>query len=97
MGPFRSFSPFRFLASKHFAGSLRSPAFAGGLLMYIQLRISLSVSSSLLILMGLAIWPFIPTRRASCLSSSKALAVMARMGMSRSPAVSRDRMALAVS
>ena len=41
---------------------------------------SISVST----LIGLGICPFMPLRMASCLSSSKALAVMARMGMRES-------------
>ena len=42
---------------------------------------SRSVSRRISVLMGLAIWPFIPTLKAFCRSSAKALAVMATMGI----------------
>ena len=46
---------------------------------WFRTRSSSAISS--LMTTGLAMWPFIPAAKAFCLSSSKALAVIARMGM----------------
>ncbi len=77
-------------------GNTQAPGLRRGPVLY-QLSIAFSVSSSFPMLMGLAMWPFIPERRASCLSSSKALAVIARMGILASRGSSSPRMRLVAS
>ena len=52
-----------------------------------------SVSKRLSISTGFEIWPFMPACSAFCLSSSKALAVMAKIGMEASSGFSSFRMA----
>ena len=58
---------------------------------------SCSVSNRFSISIGFAICPFIPHFSASCLSSSKAFAVMANTGMDASPGSSSSRICLVAS
>ena len=58
-----------------------------------QPRIESKTTNNLSVLMGFAVWPFMPDFSAARRSSSKALAVMARIGMEASFRSGRARMA----